>query len=215
MSQPSLLTAEQLTRLRRIANDAPTVAPWVELGVYEGGSATVLYEVAERRGAKLHLFDTFNGQPTYESSCDPHKFGQLRSELDEYDARHLMPHAEVHVGVFPEILDYCDHLLRDVAFVHVDFACYAGTYEAARIFAPRLIVGGVMVFSGASENEAVAAAMKEAGMPPGPIFRRRTADPIPVGDAMTTNRFAMYRKHTTKKIAARPRRTGGGNDVAA
>lgn len=210
MTQFSVRTPKQLGQLKRLAEQAPTAAPWVECGVLEGGSAELLYAIAQARGTKLHLFDTFNGQPTYESTVDPHRWGTQRSEIDEYGIRALMAQAEVHIGIFPEILDYCDDQLQQVALVHIDFAAFAGTYEAGRIFMDRLIPGGVMFFPDFDRNDAVAAAIRELGIKVDEkgVYRHVVGAKSP--DALPGNVFAQ-RPHK-RKLA--PRRQGGPNVAA-
>lgn len=213
MTQFSVHTPKRLGQLKRLAEEAPIAAPWVECGVLEGGSAEVLYEVAQKRGTTIHLFDTFNGQPTYESTVDPHRWGHQRSDIDEYGIRHILPAAEVHVGIFPEIIGYCDHLLQQVALVHIDFACYAGTYEAGRIFSERLIDGGLLIFSGHEDNDAVKAAVDALGftLSHGGVYKRRPDLRAPAAEALPGNVFARGK---VEKRKLTPRRQGGPNVAA-
>ena len=62
MTGPSLLSPEQLEDLAQLARSAPAGA-FVEVGVYRGGSARVLCDIAQEQGRTLYLFDTFAGHP--------------------------------------------------------------------------------------------------------------------------------------------------------
>ncbi len=68
---PSLLGAEQLAALATLARATPP-GDFAEVGVYRGGSAQVLYEIAQEQNRTLHLFDTFTGTPFHNTELDYH-----------------------------------------------------------------------------------------------------------------------------------------------
>ena len=72
---PSLIGEDGLDRLERYARKAPEGC-FVEVGVYQGGSAQRLYKVAFERECDLHLFDTFEGMP-FQGEHDRHKAGEF------------------------------------------------------------------------------------------------------------------------------------------
>lgn len=161
---PSLLTPAALATLERLAASAPP-GDFVEVGVYQGGSAQRLYRVARandgsRPGSQrpftvraLWLFDTFTGTPE-QSAVDWVKTGA-------YDAgggatvralEAAMPGAHLVVGPFPETLADGDDPGTRIfnkqlkAFVHVDCDQYKTIRAAFRIFWEQLVPGGIILF---------------------------------------------------------------------
>src|SRR4051812_16060221 len=59
---------------------------FVEVGVYEGGSALVLSGLVAERGSQQYLFDTFD---------DPKSMSLVK---------HYLPRASIHAGKFPDTL---------------------------------------------------------------------------------------------------------------
>jgi hypothetical protein len=59
----SLISRTQLNEVKRLARTTPSNGIIVEVGVYQGGSAVELCEVALERNQELWLFDTFCGMP--------------------------------------------------------------------------------------------------------------------------------------------------------
>jgi len=71
---------------------------FVEVGVYRGGTALHLHEIADRQLRQLHLFDTFSGMP-YQGSDDKHAVGI--SQIPRLSPSAGLPRAIFHVGVSP------------------------------------------------------------------------------------------------------------------
>ena len=136
----SRVAYDQLISLAAVASTAPPGA-FVEVGVYQGGSAWHLYQVAERQGRTLHLFDTFTGIP-HKGDLDTHAIGDY-GNVDLKNLRADFPNAVFHVGVFPATLPGD---LRGLAFVHVDCDQYAGHRACIDLLYPRLVPGGIMMF---------------------------------------------------------------------
>lgn len=111
----------------------------VEVGVYKGGSAWALQQVA--RGRTLHLFDTFTGIPE-KSEGDNLSIGQFNDANVDL-VREALPEAKIHVGVFPATLS---DDIQDIAFVHVDCDQQATCRSAIALLWPRIVPGGVMAF---------------------------------------------------------------------
>jgi O-methyltransferase len=112
----------------------------VEVGVYQGGTAVHLLDVARAQGRKLYLFDTFSGMPV-SGKFDVHRVGDFADTSVEL-VRSLCPDAVIVPGIFP------DSFIETgpVAFVHADADQYETTFEICRTFAPRMIPGGAILF---------------------------------------------------------------------
>lgn len=147
----SLLSEPVLIEMCEIASKTP-LGIFAELGVYRGGSAKRLAEVARKQGRELHLFDTFTGIP-FRHECDQHDVGDF-SDTKEQDVRDLIPDAIFHVGIFPETMP---KKLGRIAFLHIDADQYQSYKDAIRLFSPLMVSGGVMWFD---DYECLASATK-------------------------------------------------------
>ncbi len=118
--------------------------PFVEIGVFHGGSAQVLYEVAEAQGRELHLFDTFQGTPNFTPGLDRHK---IDNEFADGNAPHaiqtLMPNVKLHVGIYPETHPSD---LGCVAFIHCDCDQYLSYRAVIDTMWPLVVPQGIMLF---------------------------------------------------------------------
>jgi hypothetical protein len=115
---------------------------FVEVGVYKGGSAAYLYALAPLRGVEVFLYDTFTGIPF----CDPAAGDTVPvGTFDDTSAdavRRAMPDAHVYEGVFgPD-----SPLPHIVGFAHIDCDQYDSVRVAINLLAPRMALGGVMLF---------------------------------------------------------------------
>jgi hypothetical protein len=144
----SIIPAADLATLREHAADAPTGA-FVEVGVYRGGSARALYEIAEAQHRTLYLFDTFSGHPRPgEHDAPQHPEGRYADCVDPDVLQQELPNARVIVGRFPWSL-YRYLLEREiggVAFAHIDVDLYRSTCESIAALTRFLVPGGVMYF---------------------------------------------------------------------
>jgi O-methyltransferase len=115
-----------------------------ECGVYKGGTAKLLAELAPDR--PLHLFDTFCGMPETDPGRDLHQAGDFADTTLESVRAYLSGHANVNcvAGMIPESL----YGVRDrkFSFVHVDLDIYSSIKVACEFFYPRLEGGGVLLF---------------------------------------------------------------------
>lgn len=139
----SLIASSDLDTLCGLAAAAPPGA-FVEVGVYKGGSAVRLYEIAERQGRALYLFDTFAGHPRTSPEDDTrhHYAGRYADAIDPAELRRLLPNAVIVVGEFPGTLP----AIEEVAFVHADTDLYHSTDEICRLFPPLMVPGGMLYF---------------------------------------------------------------------
>lgn len=113
----------------------------MEFGVYRGGSAWHLAQVAREQGRKLYLFDTFSGMPFQDIEKDRVPVGRF-SDTSVEDVQSLIPDAILCPGVFPgSMVD-----LPPIAFAHVDCDQYQSVRDAWRVFSPLMVQGGAMIF---------------------------------------------------------------------
>lgn len=118
-----------------------------DLGTMNGGSALVLQRLAP--GRRLHLFDTWAGNPYDDPLCH-HKLGEWAASYA--DCRRLLGDGELvhyHRGTFP--LDCASDpgcpLRPDsqFCFVYVDMDTYQATRDALYQFWPLVVEGGKVV----------------------------------------------------------------------
>ena len=140
MRPRSVIEEPQLAILQHLARSAPPGC-FVEVGVYQGGSASLLLDIAREQGRTLHLFDTFTGIPGADP-IDRYRGGEFAA-VDLSYLMMSMPDAVFHVGIFPQTLPYD---LADIAFVHVDCDQYASYRACIDCLYPRMVEGGIMVF---------------------------------------------------------------------
>ena len=153
----SRIAHEQLLALAALAETAP-LGDFIEVGVYLGGSAWHLYQITERRGCRLHLFDTFTGIP-HKGDLDTHAVGDYGGvNLDNLKAD--LPNAAFYVGTFPKTLPANE--LQKIAFVHVDCDQYEGHRACINFLYPRLTHGGIMMFDDYPVLKGAKAAVEES-----------------------------------------------------
>lgn len=136
----SVIHKARIACLTSIAFDAPPGA-FVEVGVFQGGSAWYLSRVARTQKRDLHLYDTFSGMPHAED-FDTHKVGDF-SNTSLVHVQAYIPDAIFHAGVFPSTLT---DDVQEVAFVHCDCDQYQSVLAVIDNFWPRMVSGGVMAF---------------------------------------------------------------------
>ena len=175
MRLPSLIGPEGLDLLCKAASNSPPGAI-VEIGVYQGGSAIRLYEVAEKQGRTLYLYDTFQGHPHHDPTLDDHALGRFADAATPERLQALMPNAVIVQGVFPQSLV----LMEPVAFVHADGDLYQTTRDVCEHMPRHMVVGGVLWFDDYShpDTRGCRAAVDEA-------FPHRTV--LPSGQAVVHN----------------------------
>lgn len=143
MRLPSIIHHYQLEQLVKLAESAPP-GHFVEVGVYMGGSASLLYEVAQRQGRELHLFDTFTGTPVSIEGLDKHLVDkEFAAETTPDLIRAFLPDAHLHIGVYPETHPA---ELAGVAFVHCDCDQYQSYRAVIDNLWPLMVPGGIMIF---------------------------------------------------------------------
>lgn len=146
-SKRTLVDRPRAQMLYQLARHASTLdGSFAELGVFRGGTAHLLADVADARDRKLHLFDTFAGMP--ETDVDRDLLGKgdfANTSLDEVK-RFLAPHRApvFHPGEFPATASAVEG--ERFSLVHCDADIASSVAACCEFFWPRLVNGGVMVF---------------------------------------------------------------------
>ena len=141
----SLIGERNLLALCLMARDAPP-GDLLEVGVYKGGSAVKLAEVARDQCRRLWLFDTFTGIPERTDGLDTCQIGDF-GDTNVEEVRARVPDALIVVGEASETLPATD--TGPLAFAHLDCDQYA-TYRACIVeLSPRMVRGGIMWFDDA------------------------------------------------------------------
>lgn len=124
--------------VRRCAGDL------AECGVYKGGTAEILAELAPDRA--LYLFDTFRGMPETDPARDLHQAGDFADTSLDSVRSYLAAHKNLVCvpGLVPASLDIV--VGRTFSFVHIDLDIYSAIKAACEFFYPRLQPGGIMLF---------------------------------------------------------------------
>lgn len=143
-----------MERLLQIAARTPTGA-FVEVGVYQGGSAARLSNLADLQGRSIYLYDTFTGIP-YRDPIDIHPVGDF-SDTDQRLVRALCPNAIITAGCFPDSAVP----MGPIAFAHLDCDQYRAYSESIDYLLPFMVRGGVMWFDDAPYLEGATQAVTE------------------------------------------------------
>lgn len=133
----SLVPPDVIQAMVALARTTPPGA-FVEVGVWQGGSAWHLAEAAEAQARKIYLYDTFRGIP-WKDPRDSHQVGDF-ADTTVHGIRTLIPYAEVIQGIFPESAVP----MGPVAFVHLDCDQYRSYLEALETLGWRMVKGGVI-----------------------------------------------------------------------
>lgn len=117
-----------------------------EIGVYRGGTATILGYFADQSGKNLHLFDTFTGMPETDPTIDRHKKGDFQdTSLEQVKANlSTVRNAVFHQGFFPFTAGPVQG--STFCFVHVDVDIYRSVKDCCEFFYSRLQTSGTMLF---------------------------------------------------------------------
>ncbi len=137
----SCLTAEEKAVLCSYAEQSPDGA-FVEVGVYQGGSAYHLTHVAQKQHREIWLYDTFDGMPYSEPGVDTIPVGDIKADYQT---------VKKALGTYPYLIK-CVFPMTDflpqapVAFVHVDCDQYKAIVDTCKALEPLMAPGGVMWF---------------------------------------------------------------------
>lgn len=144
---PSQVGPDTIKAMLAVARQAPP-GPFVEVGVYKGGTAWHLGELALEQDRELWLYDTFAGIP-FAGPRDSHKVGDF-GDADYAAVQRAIPHARLVMGIFPESA-YGPRYFpkRLVAFAHLDCDQERSYREALGFLIPRMAPGGFLWFDDA------------------------------------------------------------------
>jgi predicted O-methyltransferase YrrM len=146
-SKRTLVDEARAQTLYQLARHAGCLAGgFAEIGVYRGGTASLLAHVADQKGKQVHLFDTFAGMPETDVARDLLGRGDFADtsleEVQRFLARYRSP--VFHQGEFPGTAGPVDG--ERFSLVHVDADIASSVEACCAYFYPRLVPGGVMVF---------------------------------------------------------------------
>lgn len=136
---PSKVQGRVITEMRTVAMSTPP-GNFVEIGVYQGGTAWHLCEVAQKQNRQVFLYDTFEGIP-FKDDIDHHKIGDF-SDTDFEQVKSLLPSATVVKGVFPDSAVP----MSDIAFAHIDCDQYRAIKQSVQYLLPLMVPGGIIWF---------------------------------------------------------------------
>jgi predicted O-methyltransferase YrrM len=117
-----------------------------ECGVYRGGTARLIAELARTRGRAVHLFDTFAGMPS-SAGADPsgHRAGDFGdTSLDAVRRFVGAAGVEFHCGFIPDTFAGVADSER-FSFVHIDVDLYASVRSCLEFFHRRMRPCGVIL----------------------------------------------------------------------
>lgn len=140
----SLIGAQHRWEMLSAAIASPPGA-FIEVGVYQGGTAWYLDQIAQWQERACYLCDTFTGIPYGREGLDSHKVGDF-ADTDVETVRRLLPYSAVLQGVFPDSVRGGPVENVRFAFAHLDCDQYQSVHEAARFLQDRMEPGGVIWF---------------------------------------------------------------------
>ena len=154
----TLIGPDLCASLVRIAKDCPQGC-FVEVGVYQGGSAWHLAKLAQEQGREIFLYDTFEGIP-FKSDVDVHQVGDF-SDCSYESVCEAIPYASVIKGVFPESAIQ----MPPVAFAHVDCDQYKSVRSCLSVLRRLMVPGGAIVLDDVWCLAGATQALMDSGLP--------------------------------------------------
>lgn len=148
MSLPSAVPEYCIDDLITPAKTAPSGA-FVEVGVYQGGTAWHLTELCKEQNRPIFLYDTFEGIP-YTSDMDYHKVGDF-NDTDYETVKNALPYATVVKGLFPASAVE----MPPIAFLHLDCDQYQSVVDSIAYLKDNLVPGCIIWFDDAAPGQTV------------------------------------------------------------
>jgi O-methyltransferase len=142
MTLPSAVPQNIINSLVQLASTAPE-GNFVEVGVYQGGTAWHLTQLAQKQNRKIYLYDTFSGIP-FKGDLDYHNVGDF-SDTSFEKVRDALPYATVVEGLFPDSAVE----MEKIAFVHLDCDQYQSVIDSWNFLKDKLVPGAIVWFDDA------------------------------------------------------------------
>ena len=136
---PTKVQGRVITEMRAVAGATPPGC-FMEVGVYQGGTAWHLCEVAKTQNRQVFLYDTFEGIP-FKDDIDHHKVGDF-SDTDYDTVKSRLPYATVIKGIFPDSAV----AMPPIAFAHIDCDQYRAIRQSVAHILPMMVPGGIIWF---------------------------------------------------------------------
>lgn len=156
MSLKSVVSPQFIEEMISVAKKS-VEGNFVEVGVYKGGTAFHLTNIAKEQNRKIYLYDTFSGMPfSSKEHNDFHEIGDF-DDTDYDDVKNALPYAEVIKGIFPSSAIP----MGKIAFAHIDCDQYQSVLESTKYILPLMNKGGVIWFDDAPDLEGALLAVEE------------------------------------------------------
>ena len=134
---PSAVGLNVIETMISFAKTAPEGC-FVEVGVYKGGTASHLTELAKKQKREIYLYDTFEGIP-FQSEIDIHKVGDF-SDTNYELVKKSLPYAKVVKGIFPQSA----MKMPPIAFVHIDVDQYYSYKSSLKYLKSKIVKRGII-----------------------------------------------------------------------
>lgn len=130
---------------------------FVEVGVYQGGTAELLSVVALLQNRPLYLYDTFAGIP-WKGDLDQHQIGDFADTDINLVRDRCLGAVTITAGIFPNSAVP----MPSIAFAHLDVDQYRSYRESIEYLTPLMAAGGVMWFDDSPCLQGACQAVTEA-----------------------------------------------------
>lgn len=137
---PSLVDPVTIQAMVETARGTPPGC-FVEVGVYKGGTAYHLAQLAEEQGRKIFLYDTFTGIPYQNKEHDFIPVGTFSETSVEAICANI-PYAHVIQGIFPDSAVE----MGPIAFIHLDCDQYQSYKDSLQFLLPKSQSGTIIWF---------------------------------------------------------------------
>ncbi len=155
MKPTSLVGEHTIAEMLKHAETTPAGC-FVEVGVYKGGTAWHLNELAKKQQRKLYLYDTFCGMPYRDETVDSHRVGDF-GDTTQSEVAAAIPEAIISAGIFP----LSALVMEPVAFAHLDCDQYQSVKDSVIYLLPLMVQGGIIWFDDPFCLDGATKALKE------------------------------------------------------
>ena len=124
---------------------------FVEMGVYKGGTATLINRILFNRDSNkfLYLYDTFQGMPETNPEVDHHSGGDFNDVSLEGVRQFIFENSKgrnikFFAGFLPESAE--NTLPSLISFAHIDLDIHDAILGSSELIYPKMAKGGIMLF---------------------------------------------------------------------